>query len=152
MQANHEKRENGASRPELLRRKSSPTPPSDNRNRQIGYIEKTLMRMRVNARALKKQASRDAQWASRALTDLSRLVQEGALIALALVVLSSSAHADDRRRQHRRETHNYIIERQQAYQVQGVPTSRLIIGKREIDIYPNGLMFEKNNVVGVRGR
>jgi hypothetical protein len=36
--------------------------------------------------------------------------------------------------------------------VQGVPTQRLIIGRREIDIYRNGLMFERNNVVGVRGR
>jgi hypothetical protein len=31
-----------------------------------------------------------------------------------------------------------------------VPTSRLIIGRREIDIYPNGLMFEKNSVVGIK--
>jgi len=62
----------------------------------------------------------------------------------------TGAHADDRRRAERKEHHNYIIERQQAYQVQGVPTSRLIIGKREIDIYPNGLMFEGNNVVGVK--
>jgi hypothetical protein len=61
-----------------------------------------------------------------------------------------TAQADDRRRAEKRESHNYIIERQQAYQVQGVPTSRLIIGKREIDIYPNGLMFEGNHVVGVR--
>jgi len=75
------------------------------------------------------------------------------LIISILIALTATAHADDRRRHtERRESHNYIIERQQAYQVQGVPTSRLIIGKREIDIYPNGLMFEKNNVVGVRGR
>jgi len=69
------------------------------------------------------------------------------------VLLLATAQADDRDRRHecRRETqHNYIIERQQAYQVQGVPTSRLIIGRREIDIYPNGLMFEGNNVVGVK--
>ncbi|HET6887797.1 MAG TPA: hypothetical protein VFH87_07720 [Candidatus Udaeobacter sp.] len=72
------------------------------------------------------------------------------LLTAALIV---TANADDRRKSKpRRESHNYIIERQQAYQVQGVPTSRLIIGKREIDVYPNGLMFEKNNVVGVRGR
>jgi len=73
------------------------------------------------------------------------------LIAAALI---ANASADDRKskRSARRESHNYIIERQQAYQVQGVPTSRLIIGKREIDIYPNGLMFEKNNVVGVKSK
>jgi hypothetical protein len=71
------------------------------------------------------------------------------LITAAILVASAiTAQAEPRQREHR----NYIIERQQAYQVQGVPTSRLIIGKREIDIYPNGLMFEKNNVVGVRGR
>ena len=32
----------------------------------------------------------------------------------------------------------------------GVPTIRRIIGKREIDIYPNGLMFERDHVVGVK--
>jgi hypothetical protein len=64
-----------------------------------------------------------------------------------------AAQADDKcERQERRDSHNYIIERQQAYQVQGVPTDRLIIGRREIDIYPNGLMFEGNHVVGVRGK
>ena len=72
------------------------------------------------------------------------------LILLITAALIVTANADDRRK-HREhcESHNYIIERQQAYQVQGVPTSRLIIGKREIDVYPNGLMFEKNNVVGI---
>jgi hypothetical protein len=37
-------------------------------------------------------------------------------------------------------------------QVSGVPTMRRIIGKREIDVYRNGLMFEKDNVVGVSKR
>lgn len=61
-------------------------------------------------------------------------------------------HADDRRQRAERHEaqHNYIIERQQAYQVQGVPTQRLYIGGRKIDIYRNGVMFERNNVVGVR--
>ena len=45
--------------------------------------------------------------------------------------------------------HNYILERKQAGLVSGVPTLRRIIGKREIDIYPDGLMYEKDNVVGV---
>jgi hypothetical protein len=72
----------------------------------------------------------------------------GLVLAWLIVSFVSKCFADDRRS--RRQHHNYIIERQQAYQVQGVPTSRLIIGKREIDIYPNGLMFEGNNVVGVR--
>ena len=40
----------------------------------------------------------------------------------------------------------------QAGLVQGPPTSRLIIGKREIDIYPDGSMYEKNNFVGFNER
>jgi len=76
------------------------------------------------------------------------------LITLAMLVAVSFTAQPDERRKHeqpeKREHHNYILERQQAYQVQGVPTSRLIIGKREIDIYPNGLMFEGNHVVGLR--
>jgi hypothetical protein len=57
-------------------------------------------------------------------------------------------------REREQRNRNYIIERQQAYQVQGPPTGRLIIGKREIDIYrlPNNgghIMFEGNNVVGI---
>jgi hypothetical protein len=71
-------------------------------------------------------------------------------ITMLVVMTIAIAHADDHRRAEKRESHNYIIERQQAGQVQGVPTSRLIIGKREIDIYPNGLMFEGNHLVGVR--
>ena len=52
-------------------------------------------------------------------------------------------------RQSKERNHNYILRRQEAGLVSGVPTIRRIIGKREIDIYPNGLMFEKDNVVGV---
>jgi hypothetical protein len=33
-----------------------------------------------------------------------------------------------------------------------VPTIRRINGKREIDVYRNGLMFEGDHVVGVRPR
>jgi hypothetical protein len=67
-----------------------------------------------------------------------------------LVAVTLTAQADDRRNRN----HNYIIERQQAGAVQGTPTSRLIIGSRQIDIYrlPNNgghIMFEGNNVVGV---
>jgi hypothetical protein len=51
-----------------------------------------------------------------------------------------------------RSSRNYILRRQEAGQVQGTPTSRLISSKREIDIYRNGLMFEGDNVVGVRPR
>lgn len=79
------------------------------------------------------------------------------LITIAmLIMMALSAQADDRRdraRQNNREHHDYIIERQQAGAVQGPPTDRLIIGKRQIDGYrlPNGgrIWFEGNNIVGV---
>jgi hypothetical protein len=49
-----------------------------------------------------------------------------------------------------RSDHNWIIERQEGYQVQGVPTERIISSGREIDVYSNGLMFEGNSIVGVK--
>jgi hypothetical protein len=55
-------------------------------------------------------------------------------------------------RQSKERNYNYILRRQEAGLVSGVPTIRRIIGKREIDIYRNGLMFEKDNVVGVTKR
>ena len=68
--------------------------------------------------------------------------------AVVLLLCVATARADDRR-----DYRNYILRRQQAYQVQGVPTSRLIIGKREIDGYRqrdgSRIWFEKDNVVGV---
>ena len=73
-------------------------------------------------------------------------------IAMLVAIAIGLARAEPRHREHKDNHHNYIIERQQAYQVQGPPTSRLIIGKREIDGYrlPNGgrIWFEGNNVVG----
>ena len=69
-----------------------------------------------------------------------------------LVAIALTAQADDRcqRESRHHPEPNYLIRRQEAYQVQGVPTSRLIIGKREIDIYPNGMMFEGDKLVGVK--
>ena len=71
-------------------------------------------------------------------------------IAMFIVLTIAIAQADDHRRTEKRENHNYMLERQESYQVQGVPTSRFIVGKREVDVYSNGLMFERNNVVGVK--
>jgi hypothetical protein len=74
---------------------------------------------------------------------------------LILVVAAPTAQAGEtrqKRHHHRSDNRNYILRRQEAYQVQGVPTSRLIIGRREIDVYPNGMMFEGDNLVGVRGK
>ena len=78
------------------------------------------------------------------------------IIAIAVLTLLTleMAQAEPRKRHEskRHESHNYIIERQQAGLVRGVPTSRLIIGKREIDIYPDGSMYEKGNFVGFKKR
>jgi hypothetical protein len=70
------------------------------------------------------------------------------IIATAVLILLTIALTQAEPRQSKERNHNYIIERQQAGQVTGVPIIRRIRGKREIDIYPNGLMFEKDNVVG----
>jgi len=70
--------------------------------------------------------------------------------AVPLLLTLGLAHAEPR--QSKERNHNYIIERQQAGLVSGVPTLRRIIGKREIDIYRNGLMFEGDHVVGVSKR
>lgn len=71
--------------------------------------------------------------------------------ALLILVTLGIAQAEPREEKHECNK-NYILRRQEAGLVQGVPTSRLIIGKREIDIYPNGLMFEGDHVVGVKPR
>jgi hypothetical protein len=75
------------------------------------------------------------------------------IIATAVLILLTFelAQAEPRKKE-KREHHNWIIERQQAGLVRGVPTSRLIIGKREIDIYPDGSMYEKGNFVGFNKR
>lgn len=72
--------------------------------------------------------------------------------ALVLLLIVGSVQAEPCKSHKSHKSRNYILRRQEAYQVQGVPTSRIIIGKRQIDVYPNGLMFEGDNVVGVKGR
>lgn len=75
------------------------------------------------------------------------------ILAIAVLLLLTLAMAQAEPRQSKERNHNYIIERQQAGLVSGVPTIRRIRGGgREIDTYRNGLMFEKNNVVGVSKR
>jgi len=70
-----------------------------------------------------------------------------AMAVLILVTLGMLAQAEPR--QSKERNHNYILRRQEAGLVSGVPTTRRIIGKREIDIYRNGVMFEKDHLVGV---
>ena len=73
-----------------------------------------------------------------------------ATAVLLFLTLGMLAQAEPRQSKERNP--NYILRRQEAGLVSGVPTTRRIIGKREIDIYRNGLMFEKDNVVGVTKR
>ena len=72
---------------------------------------------------------------------MSKLLQ----LTLAIATIAT-ANAEPRKRRHKPEP-NWIIERQTTYQIQGVPTSRRIIGKREFDIYRNGAVFEKGTRV-----
>ena len=74
------------------------------------------------------------------------------VIATAVLILLMLELTQAEPRQSKERNHNYILRRQEAGLVSGVPTIRRIIGKREIDVYPNGLMFEKDNVVGVTKR
>lgn len=74
-----------------------------------------------------------------------RIITTAVLILLMLELTQAEPCQSER-------NHNYILRRQEAGLVSGVPTIRRIIGKREIDIYRNGLMFEKDNVVGVSKR
>ena len=72
------------------------------------------------------------------------------LTTIALLItatLGTLAQAEPRKKE-KREHHNYIIERQQAGLVRGTPITRRMIGKREIDIYRDGSMYEKNNYIG----
>jgi DNA invertase Pin-like site-specific DNA recombinase len=73
-----------------------------------------------------------------------------ATAVLILMTLGMQAQAEPRQSTERNR--NYILRRQEAGLVSGTPTIRRIIGKREIDVYRNGLMFEGDNVVGVSKR
>ena len=68
---------------------------------------------------------------------------------LLLLTLVELTQAEPRKRH---ESKNYIIRRQQAGSVTAVPILRRIRGSREIDIYRDGSMFEKDNLVGVTKR
>jgi hypothetical protein len=77
--------------------------------------------------------------------DVLRVAQA---LTLALIMLATTAWAGDNRK-HERSSADYILRRQESGAVEGTPSVRRIIGKREIDVYRNGLMFEKDSVVGV---
>ena len=73
-----------------------------------------------------------------------------AVLKTALLIVATVATAQAEPRQSTERNRNYILRRQQVIPGLGTPTTRLIYGKREIDVYRNGLMFERDHVVGVR--
>jgi hypothetical protein len=76
-----------------------------------------------------------------------RILAIAVLLLLTLVELTQAEP-----RQSTERNRNYILRRQQVFPGLGTPMTRLIYGKREIDIYRNGLMFERDHVVGVSTR
>ena len=76
-------------------------------------------------------------------------------IAVLLLTLWAlvAAYADDHDQKAKDQDHDYIIERQQDYMVQGPPTDRIINGSRELDGYrqPDGstVWFDRSHVEGV---
>lgn len=73
-----------------------------------------------------------------------------AVLKTALLIVATVATAQAEPRQSTERNRNYILRRQQVIPGLGTPTTRLIYGKREIDVYRNGLVFERDHVVGVR--
>jgi len=76
------------------------------------------------------------------------------LIIIVILLGVRCALADDRdRRERDTRTHNWILERQSAYMVEGPPTDRILVGKREIDGYRQRdgtrVWYERDHVVGV---
>jgi len=67
------------------------------------------------------------------------------ILAIAVLILLTLELANAEPR-HSERNRNYILRRQEAGLVSGTPTIRRIIGKREIDIYRTGLMFEGDHV------
>ena len=97
-----------------------------------------------------KTTRQDSKRESNSTIELAFMRLVVAVLKTALLIVATVATAQAEPRHSTERNRNYILRRQEAGLVSGVPTSRLIIGKREIDIYRNGLMFEKDNVVGMR--
>jgi hypothetical protein len=72
-----------------------------------------------------------------------------AVITIALLAaFAFSAQAGERKHSQR----NYILRRQQVIPGLGTPSVRRIYGKRELDVYRDGSIYEKDNLVGVQRR
>jgi hypothetical protein len=100
--------------------------------------------------SMMKTTKQDSKRESNSTIELAFMRLLLAVLKTALLIAATVCTAQAEPRQHK-HNRNYILRRQATGLVSGVPTTRRIIGKREIDIYRNGLMFEGDHVVGVRG-
>jgi len=101
--------------------------------------------------SMMKTTRQDSKRESNRTIELAFMRLLVAVLKTALLIVATVATAQAEPRQSTERNRNYILRRQEAGLVSGVPTTRRIIGKREIDVYRNGLMFEGDHVVGVRG-
>ena len=98
-----------------------------------------------------KTTKQDSKRESNSTIELAFMRLVVAVLKTALLIVATVATAQAEPRQSTERNRNYILRRQQVVPGLGTPTTRLIYGKREIDVYRNGLMFEGDHVVGVRG-
>ena len=98
-----------------------------------------------------KTTKQDSKRESNSTIELAFMRLVVAVLKTALLIVATVATAQAEPRQSTERNRNYILRRQQVIPGLGTPTTRLIYGKREIDVYRNGLMFERDHVVGVRG-
>jgi hypothetical protein len=97
-----------------------------------------------------KTTKQEGERESNSTIELAFMRLLAAVLKTTLLIAATVCTAQAEPRQHK-HNRNYILRRQEAGLVSGVPTPRRIIGKQEIDVYRNGLMFERDHVVGVRG-
>ncbi len=68
------------------------------------------------------------------------------LTVIVLGLVAATAEGGDRKLKPKRETQpNYILRRQEAYQVRGVPIRSFYTHGRRIDYYRDGSAFEGDN-------
>ena len=97
-----------------------------------------------------KTTKQDSKRESNSTIELAFMRLLVAVLKTALLIVATVSTAQAEPRQSTERNRNYILRRQQVIPGLGTPTTRLIYGKREIDVYRNGLMFERDHVVGVR--
>ena len=101
--------------------------------------------------SMMKTTRQDSKRESNSTIELAFMRLLVAVLKTALLIVATVATAQAEPRQSTERNRNYILRRQQVIPGLGTPTTRLIYGKREIDVYRNGLMFEGDHVVGVKG-